>query len=409
MNFYLVGGAVRDKLLELTVKDRDWVVTGATPAQLQSMGFQPVGRSFPIFLHPETHDEVALPRIEIPGASEEEMLIADLKARDLTINAIAMDRAGDLFDPLRGQQDIRNRVLRHTPGFAADPIRILRLARFWARFHTHGFKITKETRQLAEREIASGALNQLVAERVWQEIELTLSESQPWHFFDALHQWGGLKQILPELDSLFGVPQTEKHHPEIDSGIHTLAALEQACLLTIKPEIRFATLLHDLGKGRTPKTEWPRHIAHEIRGLEPIKALCERLQVPNRYRDLAMLVAQHHTLSHRALELRPKTLLKLLHQIDSLRQPTRLEDFLIACEADFRGRWGFENRNYPQGDYIRAIHQAVLSVDTTTIANSCLESSEITTRIAGARTQAIAEMKHRWITENHEAAESITT
>jgi tRNA nucleotidyltransferase (CCA-adding enzyme) len=364
MDIYLVGGAVRDELLDYPVAERDWVVVGASPQELLDLGYQQVGKDFPVFLHPESKDEYALARTERkqghgytgfavdcdPAVTLEE----DLLRRDLTVNAIARHADGTLIDPYGGQRDLQDRILRHvSDAFVEDPLRVLRTARFAARYAHLGFSVAPETIALMAEIVGQDELAHLPAERIWIEMERALGERNPDVFIQVLRECGALAKLLPELEALFGVPQTAEHHPEIDSGVHTLMALQQAVKLSRAAAVRFAVLIHDLGKGTTPKSEWPRHIAHEHRGLKLVDAACKRLKAPNQHRDLARKVCQHHTHCHRALELRGKTILKLLTATDALRRPERFEAFLLACEADARGRLGLEQRDYPQADYLR--------------------------------------------------------
>ncbi len=365
MEAYLVGGAVRDQLLNLPVHERDWVVVGATPEQMLAQGYTPVGKDFPVFLHPETHEEYALARTErktAPGyhgfvfhADASVTLEQDLYRRDLTINAIAKNSQGQLFDPYHGQRDLQQKILRHvSPAFAEDPVRILRLARFAARFHHLGFRIADETLTLMQAMVVQGEVSALTPERVWRECERALGEKNPQIFFDVLRQCGALAVIFPEVDALFGVPQPPQHHPEIDTGIHTLMALQQCALLTDSTLARFATLCHDLGKALTPPDVLPRHIDHERKSKPLVLALCERLGAPTEYRDLAVLTAVYHTHCHRALILRAATILELFEHLDLFRRPQRLEPFLLACEADARGRTGFEQCDYKPTSFLRA-------------------------------------------------------
>jgi tRNA nucleotidyltransferase (CCA-adding enzyme) len=364
MEIYLVGGAVRDELLQYPVHERDWVVVGATPKQLLDSGYQQVGKDFPVFLHPKTKDEYALARTERkkghgytgfdvhcdPAVTLEE----DLLRRDLTVNAMARADDGSLVDPYNGQRDLQNRVLRHvSEAFTEDPLRVLRTARFAARYAHLGFTVAPETLQLMGEIARQGELNYLPAERIWVEMEKALGERSPQVFIEVLRESGALPHLLPEVEALFGVPQVAKHHPEIDTGIHTLMALQQAAGLSDQVDIRFAVLMHDLGKATTDESEWPRHIAHEFRGKPLVEKVCRRLKAPNQHRELAMRVCEYHTLCHQALELRGKTLLKLLQVTNALRQPDRFDAFLLACEADARGRLGLEQRDYPQPDYLR--------------------------------------------------------
>lgn len=410
MQIYLVGGAIRDRLLGFDNADRDWVVVGATPQEMLDQGYTPVGRDFPVFLHPRTKEEYALARTErktgpgytgfafnaAPGVSLEE----DLLRRDLTLNAIAQDSNGRLIDPHGGVRDIEQRVLRHvSPAFTEDPLRVLRVARFAARFASLGFTVADETMALMRRLSASGELQHLVAERVWQETEKALCSPAPQVYFRTLRDCGALKVILPELDRLFGIPQPPQHHPEIDTGVHVLMCLEQAARMSEDPVVRFATLLHDLGKGVTPKEKWPHHYGHETLGLPLIRDVCERLRVPKRYAALARLVCEYHTHCHRAAELKPASLLRVLEALDAFRRPQQLAQFLPACEADSRGRTGFEERPYPQADILRQAAAAARAVDVPALLsdNKVVSRSPeaIKTRIAQARSQAIARALQR--------------
>lgn len=369
MKTYLVGGAIRDDLLGLKGADRDWVVVGSTPEALLAKGFTPVGKDFPVFLHPKTGEEHALARTERKSgtgytgftvhASPDVTLEDDLRRRDLTINAIARDEDGTLIDPYGGTQDIADRVLRHvSPAFSEDPLRILRVARFAARFHSFGFQVAEETMALMRNMSRSGELQALTAERIWQEMHKTLKHDECPVFFEVLRECGALKEIFPELDKLFGIPQPAQWHPEIDTGVHTLMVLKQACLLSQDTEVRFAALVHDLGKGETPEKMWPSHRGHETLGLKPIKALCQRLKVPRNATDLGCLTSEFHTHVHRAFSLKPSTLLKTLERLDAYRRPQRFQQFLLACKADSRGRTGFESIPYFQADYFQAAFEA---------------------------------------------------
>ena len=364
MKVYLVGGAVRDELLGRKVAERDWVVVGATPQQMTDAGFRQVGRDFPVFLHPETGEEHALARIERktgPGYrgfevafSPDVTLEDDLRRRDLTINAMARDGAGTLIDPYGGRADIDAKKLRHvSEAFNEDPVRILRVARFLARYEPLGFSIAPETMARMRAMVAAGEADALVAERTWQETAKALAEPAPAAWMRALRECGALARVFPELDALYGVPQPEKWHPEIDTGLHMELVLLAAADLTPEPRIRFAALMHDLGKGRTPRSRWPRHIGHEESGARLVEGVSERLRVPTDYRELAVLAARWHGLAHRALELRPRTVLELLEACDAFRRPERFRELLVACEADHRGRGGFRERPYPQGDVLR--------------------------------------------------------
>ena len=378
MKTYLVGGAVRDALIGLPVQERDWVVVGASPEQLLTLGYRPVGKDFPVFLHPETGEEYALARTErktAPGyrgfifhAEPDVTLEQDLWRRDLTINAIVRDEHSQLIDPCNGQADLQKKKLRHiSPAFSEDPVRILRVARFAARFHYLGFSIADETMTLMQEMVRNGEADALVPERVWQECDRALGEKDPQVFFDVLRQCGALAVIFPEIDALFGVPQPPQHHPEIDTGIHTLMVVKQCALLTADRVARFAALCHDLGKALTPASALPRHIGHEQKSEKLLLAMCQRLGVPNEYRDLALHVAVYHTHCHRALELRAATIIELFENIDLFRRPQRLEPFLMACEADARGRTGFENCIYQPTAFLRKAWSLCSTVDSHTI------------------------------------------
>jgi len=370
MKIYLVGGAVRDKLLGVEPRDRDWVVVGATPQEMITRGFRPVGKDFPVFIHPETGEEYALARTErktAPGyhgfefhADPAVTLEEDLRRRDLTINAMAMDENGALIDPFNGADDLNNGRLRHvSPAFSEDPVRILRVARYAARYGHWGFRVAHSTHALMKLMVENGEVDALVAERVWQEMENALGEQTPSRFFEVLRNCGALARILPELEQLFGVPQPKHHHPEVDTGKHTLMVLDQAARLTTDTRVRFAALVHDLGKGTTPREEWPKHIAHEHRGVELVNAMCDRLRIPNDYRELAQVVTRYHGVYHRVEELRASTLHDTLEAVDAFRRPERFEQFLLACEADSRGRTGFEELHFAQPGLLReALHAA---------------------------------------------------
>ncbi len=395
MKIYLVGGAVRDQLLGLPVSERDWLVTGASEQELLRLGYRQVGKEFPVFLHPKTHEEHALPR----GGWDDDALAEDLQRRDLTINAMAMDDEGKLIDPCGGRMDLEQRILRHTPAFRDDPIRLLRLARFQARYHTLGFRIAEETLALCQQMVAQGDLDGLVPERVFAEIARALEGEHPTEFFRALRECNALAAILPELERLFGVPQPPEHHPEIDSGLHSLLVLEHTCRLSKEPEVRFAALLHDLGKGATPPEKWPRHIAHEERGVALIEGLCERLRVPNRWRELAVIGSRYHLRCHRALEMRDVTLHKMLTALDALRRPERFEQLLLICEADMRGRTGFEERPYPQARFLRGILAAMEKLDVGAVAAACEKKADIPEAIRRAQQQAIADFRKSYKSE----------
>lgn len=412
MKTYLVGGAVRDKLLGRSVTEKDWVVVGSSPEQMIASGFTPVGQDFPVFLHPQTKEEYALARTErktgkgYGGFSfycgEEVTLEEDLIRRDLTINAMAEDDDGNVIDPYNGQQDLTDKFLRHvSPAFAEDPVRVLRIARFAARYHTLGFRVADETVALMQTMVDNGEADHLVAERIWKETERALGEPHPEIFIEVLRACNALARLFPEINALFGVPQTALHHPEIDTGIHTLMSLQQAVKLSPSTCVRFATLLHDLGKGKTPPDEWPRHIAHEDRSLPLVRQLCERIAAPKDYKDLALMVAQWHTHCHRALELKPATLLKVLQSNDAFRRPERFEQFLLCCEADARGRTGFENRAYPQADFFRTALKSAQAIDIAAIQKSGFNGKDFGDEVNRQRLQNLFQLKNSVPTPPH--------
>lgn len=407
MDIYLVGGAVRDELLGLPVRERDYVVVGATPGQMLDLGYRQVGRDFPVFLHPETHEEYALARTErktAPGyrgfvvhADPGVTLEGDLLRRDLTINAMAKTVDGRLIDPFNGRADLEARLLRHvSPAFAEDPVRILRVARFAARFTPLGFRVADETRDLMARMVAAGEVDALVPERVWQETERALGETAPASFFHVLRDCGALRVLFPEIERLYGVPQPAKYHPEIDTGVHTLMVLTQSARLSAEPMVRFAALTHDLGKGTTPADILPSHRGHEERSVDLVHKLCDRYRIPNAYRALAVMVARWHGHAHRAFELRPESLLKTLEGLDSFRRPERLEPFLLACEADYRGRTGFEERPYPQADYLRAAHARCQAISARDLVAEGLKGRAIAEAVHARRVQELKTLKAEW-------------
>ena len=407
MEIYLVGGAVRDELLGRPISERDWVVVGATPDDLLARGFRPVGKDFPVFLHPHTHEEYALARTERktgPGyhgfsfrAAPDVTLEDDLLRRDLTINAMARNAQGRLIDPYHGSRDLEGRWLRHvSPAFAEDPVRIPRVARFSARYAPLGFQVAPETLALMRAMVASSEVDHLVPERVWAETVRALGEPCPGRFVETLRECGALARIFPELDRLFGVPQPPTHHPEIDTGVHTLMALEQAVRLEADAVTRFAVLVHDLGKGTTPPGEWPRHLGHEQRGADLVRVLCQRLRIPNMYRELGVLTARYHTHCHRAPELRPKTLLNTLQGLDALRKPQRFEQFLVACEADARGRLGLETRDYLQADFMRRVHQAAAGAPVRPLLEQGLTGLALAEALHRDRLAAITEARREF-------------
>lgn len=404
MQIYKVGGAVRDRLLGIPVTDIDRVVVGATAEEMLAKGFRPVGADFPVFLDPKTGDEYALARTErksgrgyggfIFHASPEVTLEEDLIRRDLTINAMAEDDHGNLTDPYHGQRDLEARLLRHvSPAFAEDPLRVLRVARFAARYAPLGFRVAGETLELMRQLSDSGELEALTAERSWKEISRALMESQPQVFIQVLRDCNALKTLMPEVDALFGVPQPEAHHPEIDTGAHTLSVLEQSANHGQPLTVRWACLLHDLGKGLTPEHEWPRHIAHEHKGLKLIKAVNERFKVPRDCQELALLVGQYHTHGHRALELKASTLLELLQSFDAYRRPQRFEEFIAACEMDARGRKGLEQRSYPQADYLRGAAAAARAVAVQPLLEKGFKGPELGEAIKRERLRALKTYK----------------
>ena len=400
MEIYLVGGAVRDALLGYPSSERDWVVVGARAQDMLDKGYQQVGRDFPVFLHPQTRDEYALARTErkqghgytgfAVHCDSAVTLEQDLLRRDLTINAMARSESGAIIDPYGGQRDLAAKILRHvSAAFVEDPLRVLRTARFAARYAHLGFTVATETIELMAQIVHQDELAHLPAERVWTEIERALGERNPEVFIEVLRDCGALQRLLPELEALFGVPQTAQYHPEIDTGIHTLMALQQAARLTPATDVRFAVLVHDLGKGGTPPAEWPRHIAHEQRGLKLVDAVCRRLKSPAAHRELALKACEYHTHCHRALELRGKTLLKLLNATDALRRPDRFEAFLLACEADARGRKGLEQRDYPQADYLRRALEIARDVGAAQFTQAGMEGRALGAAISAERVRRL--------------------
>lgn len=432
MDTYLVGGAVRDTLLDFPFSERDWVVVGATPQDLLDAGYTQVGRDFPVFLHPETREEYALARTErkqghgytgfVVHTDPTITLEEDLRRRDLTINAIAQTADGTIIDPYNGRDDLEDRILRHvSPAFPEDPLRVLRVARFAARYAALGFSIADETTALMRTIVAQGELAHLPLERVWTEIERALREASPQVFIEVLRECGALQSLLPEVEALFGVPQKAEYHPEIDTGLHTMMVMQQAARLTLAAEpaprapapapstglgepttapraqansrVVFAALLHDLGKGITPEATLPSHRGHEHTGLPLVERVCERLRVPNAYRNLALAVCEYHLTSHRARELRPATVLKLLEATGALRDDARFEDFLLACEADARGRKDFEDRPYPQGAYLRDAQRAARTVTAADVMKVGLEGPAIGEAIRQERIARIGALR----------------
>ena len=406
---YLVGGAVRDQLLNLPVQDRDWVIVGATPQALLSLGYQQVGKDFPVFLHPQSKEEYALARTErksgqgytgfICDFSADITLEQDLIRRDLTINAMAQDLQGNLYDPYHGADDLKQHILRHvSPAFVEDPLRVLRVARFAARYHHLGFTIAPETLQLMQTLTEQGELQHLTAERVWAETEKALNEKNPEIYFEILRQVGALAELFPELDALYGVPNPAKYHPEIDSFVHTMMVLQQATLLSEqvdchKSAVRFAAICHDLGKAKTPKSNWPHHHGHEKLGLAPTRNLCKRLKVPSYYQQLAELTCEYHTHIHKIFELRPETVVKLFNTFDVWRKPLRFMEFLLVCFADTRGRKGFEHSQYPQQEFALALYQAALKVDIQSIIAAGFENKAIRNQLNRGRIFAVKQKR----------------
>jgi len=397
LKIYCVGGAVRDRLLGLPVQDHDWVVVGSTPQDMEARGFRPVGKDFPVFLHPDTHEEYALARTERKTAmgykgfavyaAPDVTLEQDLLRRDFTVNAIAQHEDGTLIDPYNGVADLRAGILRHvSPAFGEDPVRILRAARFVARF---GFSIAPETLELMRGMVANGEVDALVAERVWQELARGLMEKVPSRFFTTLRECGALAKIVPEVDALFGVPQPPKYHPEIDCGIHTMLVLDDAAQHDYVLEVRFAALTHDLGKGNTPPDILPRHIGHEQRSVDLLRSVCERLRVPGECRDLGLLVARYHGDIHRAQELRAETIVRLFQSCDVWRKPERFTQVLQACMSDARGRTGHEQDDYPQAAYLLRALQAAQAVNAGEVARQCSDQAKIPECLRLARVAAV--------------------
>ena len=410
MKVYLVGGAVRDQLLGLPIKDRDWIVVGAVPDTLLSLGYQQVGKDFPVFLNPKTKEEYALARTErkasagytgfICDFSPTITLEQDLIRRDLTINAMAQSEDGEIIDPYGGKQDLENRILRHiSPAFSEDPLRVLRVARFAARYHSLGFKIASETLSLMVELAQSGELQHLTAERVCLETEKALNEKNPEIYFETLHKTGALSVLFPEIDALYGVPNPVKHHPEVDSFIHTMLVLKQAVNLTEnnpilnKSAVRFAAICHDLGKALTPQNILPHHYGHEQAGVKPTRTLCKRLKVPSYFQELAELTCEFHTHIHKAFELRAETVITLFNRFDVWRKPQRFQEFLQVCLADTRGRTGFENKDYPQIDYINQLLQAANEVDVQQVIADGFEKQEIRNELTKRRILAVKQTK----------------
>lgn len=414
MQVYLVGGAVRDRLLGVAVGERDWVVVGARPEELERQGYLQVGKEFPVFLHPQTREEYALARKErktgpgyrgfVTEFSPDVTLEEDLKRRDLTINAIAEDSSGQIIDPFHGRRDLQARVLRHvSEAFVEDPVRVLRLARFAARFGNMGFTVAEETRELMKKIVAAGEMDALVPERVWKETQRALDESRPDLFFETLRECGALKAIFPEVDALFGVPQPAQWHPEVDTGVHVLMALRLGARRNVSTATRFAVLTHDLGKALTPRERWPSHHGHEQIGVPAIETLCSRLRVPKDFRDLAVMVSSFHTHVHRAQELKPSTVLELFENTDAFRRPDRFNEFLLACECDARGRLGLEDRSYPQPEYLREARNAAAAVALSEEERQGLNGQAIGERLRRKRLDALVTLKAARTAEGRES------
>lgn len=407
MKIYLVGGAVRDALLHRPVHEQDWVVVGARPEDLTSQGYRAVGKDFPVFLHPETQEEYALARTERKSGSGHTGFICDfspditleddLVRRDLTVNAMARDSDGTIIDPYGGQQDLAARLLRHvSPAFREDPLRVFRVARFAARYAPLGFRIADDTLHLMQDMCASGELDSLTPERVWKETERALGEDAPDVYIRVLRDCGALALWFPEIDRLFGVPQRAEYHPEIDTGVHTLMSLRVATRLSTEARVRFAALVHDLGKADTPASEWPRHIGHEERGVARVRELSQRLRVPKDFQALGELASRFHLDIHRAVELRPGTVLRKLVQMDALRRPERFAELLLVCEADARGRLGLEDRHYDAPLYWQGALAAVKSVSPATLQQQGLEGEAFIAALEQAREHALHAWREQW-------------
>ncbi len=407
MQVYLVGGAVRDHLLGHPYHEKDYVVVGATPEQLLAEGYQPVGKDFPVFLHPKTKEEYALARTERKSGvgyhgfqfftDTSVKLEDDLIRRDLTINAMAMDENGTVYDPYGGQQDLQHKILRHvSDAFTEDPLRVLRVARFAARYATYGFTVAEETLQLMRKIAQSGELSALTPERVWKETSRALMEDHADVYFQILKDCDALEVLFPEINALFGVPQRPEYHPEIDCGIHTLMALKQACLANYALEVRFAVLVHDLGKALTPVDELPRHIMHEERGIPPVTQICDRLKVPTALKNLALIVCKEHLKCHQVKNLKPGTLWRLLQRLDVLRRPEKVEAFVQACECDAKGRLGLEQRPYPQAQYMLDAMQIVRNIRAQDLPEH-VSGPEIGEMLIQYRIDALAKFKEQHI------------
>ena len=404
MKIYRVGGAVRDKLLNYFSDENDWLVVGATPEKMVELGFVPVGNDFPVFIKPDSGEEYALARTERKSghgyggftfhAAADVSVEDDLVRRDLTINAMAEDDDGVLYDPYNGKADLDKKILRHvSDAFTEDPLRVLRVARFAARYDHLGFTIATETMELMTAIASSGELDYLVAERVWKETERALGERSPDIYIEVLRQCGALDVLFPEVSRLFGVPQRADYHPEIDTGIHTLMALQQSVRLSDSSKIRFAVLVHDLGKGITPDHVLPSHRGHEARGVPLVNDVCDRFKVPNDVRQLALVVTEYHLMCHKAQELKPETIVNLLKGVGALKSRDRLEDFILCCEADARGRTGFEDREYPSSNYLRAAVDAISDSSVADLVEAGIDGAEIGRQLHLRRTARMTEIK----------------
>lgn len=411
MKIFLVGGAVRDSLLGLSPKERDWVVVNGRGEDLLHQGYRSVGKDFPVFLHPQTNEEYALARRERKisagyagfefSTCGDVSLEDDLKRRDLTINAMAIDDGGRLIDPYQGLSDLKAQVLRHvSDAFVEDPVRILRVARFMARFKSLGFKVAQETMILMRDMVVSGEVDALVPERTFLELDKALGEADPGAFFETLRSCGALERLFPEIDALFGVPQQQEHHPEIDTGIHTLMVLHQAARLSTEPRVRFAALVHDLGKGATDPNQWPRHFGHERRGLILVQGLCRRLKVPLSYQRLSERVARYHGHAHRALHLSSGAVVDLLQRVDALRQSESFEEFLIAAQADSRGRPGHEEDSYPQGQWLASALNVVQTACLDEATASGLKGLALGRAIRAIRIRAVSEARSTFLSSH---------
>jgi tRNA nucleotidyltransferase (CCA-adding enzyme) len=404
LNCYLVGGAVRDQLLNKEIYDRDWVVVGSTVEEMLSLGFKQVGKDFPVFLHPITKEEYALARTErkqgkgytgfICNAGTNVKLEDDLLRRDLTINAMALSDSGQIINPYGGQQDLNNRILRHvSDAFIEDPLRVLRVARFATRFHEYNFTVAPETLTLMKVISENDELSTLSGERIWQEMSRSLADKHPEVFFNTLRSCGALKQLWPELDALWGIANPEQHHPEVCSGIHTMMVLQQSVKLSNSVSVRFAALCHDLGKTLTPKESIPMHVRHEQLGLPLIEKICKKLKVPNKAKSLALKVCQFHLHCHRALELKPQTIMTLFNNLDVWRKPEEFEDFLLVCQADATGRLGFENNTYPQAQFLKELYTQTSRVKSLEFVEQGLTGIKIKEAINDKKLRIIEALK----------------